>query len=171
VSVQGETENVLGPLYENSVFRRIRWWTSIGKQRDFSLLGNLIRCEFGSNPLIIMGDKSAQTAALFHAPTQGIGLRYQLYRLGFRILLLDEYCTSSSCPDCQGNTMRTNIKRVDPCPWQRPLHAETFVHGLLECQSTQCKLECDGQYKKWNRDLMAVCNFRRIWAAYLNGRE
>src|SRR5579859_7402300 len=142
VSVRGETANVLGPLYENSVFRRIRWWTSIGKQRDFSLLGNLISCEFGSNPLIIMGDKSAQTAALFHAPTQGIGLRYQLYRLGFRILLLDEYCTSSSCPDCQGNTTRTNIKCVNPRPWQRQLRSETFVHGLLECQSTQCKLEC-----------------------------
>src|SRR5579859_433983 len=103
-----------------------------------------------------MGDKSAQTAARFHVPTQGIGLQYQLYRLGFRVLLLDEYRTSSSCPDCQGNTTRTNIKRVNPRPWERQLRAETFVHGLLECQSTQCKLECHGQWKKWNRDLMAV---------------
>src|SRR5579859_7308951 len=69
VSVRGETANVLGHLYENAIFRRIRWRTSIGKQRDFSLLGNLIRRKFGSNPLIIMGDKSAQTAARFHAPT------------------------------------------------------------------------------------------------------
>jgi hypothetical protein len=118
-----------------------------------------------------MGDKSTQTVARFHAPTQGVGLRYQLHRLGFRVLLLDEYRTSSSCPDCQENTMRTNIKRVNPRPWQRQLRAETFVHGLLECQSTQCKSECDGHCKKWNRDLMAVCNFRRIWDAYLNGRE
>src|SRR5579859_4936036 len=58
-----------------------------------------------------------------------------------------------------------------PRPWQRQLRAESFVHGLLECQSTQCKLECHGQWKKWNRDLTAVCNFRRIWDAYLNGRE
>jgi len=35
----------------------------------------------------------------------------------------------------------------------------------------QCKLECDGPCKKWNRDLMAVCNFGQIWNAYLNGRE
>src|SRR5579859_6844018 len=132
VSVRGKTMNVLGPLSENAIFRRIRWWTSIGKQRDFSLLGNLVCHKFGSNPLIIMGDKSAQTAAHFHAPTQGIRLRYQLYRLGFRVLLLDEYRTSSSCPDCQGNTTRTNIKRVNPRPWQCQLRAETFVHGLLE---------------------------------------
>src|SRR5579859_5361164 len=112
VSVRGEVVNVLGPLYENPIFRKIRWRTSIGKQRDFSLLGNLIRRKLssnGSSPLIIMGDKSAQTAARFHAPTAGVGLRYQLHRLGFRVLLLDEYRTSSSCPDCQGNTTRTNI--------------------------------------------------------------
>src|SRR5579859_2570261 len=89
----------------------------------------------------------------------------------FHVLLLDEYRTSSSCPDCQGNTTRINIKHVNPHPWQCQLCAETFVHGLLECQSMQCKLECDGQFKKWNRDLMAACNFRRIWDAYLNGRE
>jgi len=35
----------------------------------------------------------------------------------------------------------------------------------------QCKSECDEHSKKWSRDLMAVCNFRRIWDAYLKGRE
>src|SRR5579859_7453291 len=82
VSVQGETTNVLGPLYENTIFRRIRWRTLIGKQRDFSLLGNLICRKFGSNPLIIMGDKSAQTATRFHAPIQG-GYSINYIDLGF----------------------------------------------------------------------------------------
>ena len=163
VSIWGEVVNVLGPLYENPIFRKIRWRPCIGKQRDFSLLGNLIRRKFSSNssnPLIVMGDKSTQTIARFHAPTQGIRLRYQLHRLGFRVLLLDEYRTSLSCPDCQGNMTRTNIKRVNLHPWQRQLHAKTFIHGLLECQSMQCKSECDGHSKKWNRDVLAVCNFR-----------
>src|SRR5579859_844834 len=47
--------------------------------RDFSLLGNLICRKFssnGSNPLIVMGDKSVQTVTRFHAPTQGVRLRY-----------------------------------------------------------------------------------------------
>ena len=25
--------------------------------------------------------------------------------------------------------------------------------------------------KNWNRDLLAVCNFRRVWDAYMNGRK
>ena len=118
-----------------------------------------------------MRDKSAHNAVRFHAPTQGIGLRYQLYRLGFRVLLLDEYRTSSSCPDCQGNAQKTNLKRVNPRPWQRQSHRETFIHGLLECESAQCKSECGGQTKKWNRDVLAVCNFRRIWHVYIQRRQ
>src|SRR5579859_6658760 len=89
-SVQGEVINVLGPLCENPIYRKIRWRTSIGKQRDFSLLGNLMRRKFSSNssnPLIVIGDKSMQTVARFHAPTQGVRLWYQLHRLRFRVLL------------------------------------------------------------------------------------
>ena len=66
---------------------------------------------------------------------------------------------------------RTNIKHVNPHPWQHQLRVKTFIHELLERQSMQYKLECDEYSKKWNRDLMAVCNFRWIWDTYLNGRE
>ena len=114
-----------------------------------------------------MGDKFTQTVTHFHTPTQGVGLRYQLHRLEFDILLLDEYRTSLSCPDCQRNTTRANIQHVNPCPWKCQLHVKTFIDGLLECQSTQCKSKCDGQNKKWNRYLMAGCNFRWIWDVYL----
>jgi len=145
------------------------WRTSIGKQRDMSFLGNLIRRKFGPNPLIVLGDKSSTRNTQFHAPTQGVGLRYRLYRLGFCVLLLDEYRTSSSCPDCFSDTKHC-IKRSSPHPW-RCNFAEVWVHGLLKCDSTECKSECGGRNKKWNRDLLAVSNFRRIWHAYIHRRE
>ena len=107
-----------------------------------SFLGNLIRRKFGPNPLIVLGDKSLKQPARFHTPTQGVGLRYQLHRLGFRVLLLDEYRTSSSCPDCFANTTRC-VKRPSPRPW-RHTFGNIWVHGLLKCDSTQCKLECEG---------------------------
>jgi len=40
------------------------------------------------------------TTARFHAPTKGVGLRIDLFRLGFWVLLIDEFKTSTSCPDC-----------------------------------------------------------------------
>jgi hypothetical protein len=61
---------------------------------DFSLFDNLIRQKFssnGSNHLIVLGDKSAQTNACFHVPTQGVRLRCQLHRLESHILLSNEY--------------------------------------------------------------------------------
>ena len=73
-SVRGEAKTILGPLYENSIFRKIRWRTSIGKQRDMSFLGNLICRKFGPNPLIVLGDKSSTRNTRFHAPTHGVGL-------------------------------------------------------------------------------------------------
>src|SRR5579859_87622 len=76
VSVQGEVINVLGPLESLrkpnlSKNKMEDQRTSIGKQRDFSLLGNLIRRKFSSNssnPLIVTGDKSIQTIARFSRP-------------------------------------------------------------------------------------------------------
>jgi hypothetical protein len=169
-SRRGEAKQTLGPMYEQLIFRKMRWRTSIGKQRDMMFLSNLIRRKFGQQPLIILGDKSTSRNRRFHAPTQGVGLRYQLYRLGFRVLLLDEYRTSSSCPVCFANINKRCLKRQSPRPWRRNF-GEQWVHGLVECNSDTCKAECGYETKKWNRDLLAVSNFRRIWNAYINGQE
>jgi len=42
-SVRGEAKQILGPMYEQPIFRKMRWRTSIGKQRDMTFLNNLIR--------------------------------------------------------------------------------------------------------------------------------
>jgi hypothetical protein len=46
----GVTKGFLGPLYEQPIFRKMRWRTSIGEQRDFAFLKNLIHCKFGQGP-------------------------------------------------------------------------------------------------------------------------
>jgi len=89
-SVCGEAKQILGPMYEQPIFRKMRWRSSIGKQRDTMFLNNLICRKFGQQALLVLGDKSTTRNLCFHAPTQGVGLGYQLQRLGFRILLLDE---------------------------------------------------------------------------------
>jgi len=44
-----------------------------------------------------------------------------------------------------------------------------LVHGLLKCQSQQCKVGCGGNDKLWNRDIVAVLNMRRIWESLERG--
>jgi len=147
----------------------MRWRRSIGNQRDIANLGNLIQQKFGPNPLIIMGDASCTRSMRFHPPTKGVGLRYTLYRLGFRLLLLNEYNTSTSCPDCFSRT-HSFRDRKSRRPWRRHLPPQR-VHGLLECRHERCVAECNGRSKKWNRDLLAVLNFRRIWNTYVSGND
>jgi hypothetical protein len=167
-SVRGVAKNILGPLYEQPVWRKMRWRASIGNQRDFTHLGNQIRKKFGNNPLIVLGDRSVTRATQYHAPTQGVGLRYILHRLRFRVVLLDEHRTSATCPDCHSAIQTRCKRRQSPRPWRRkgPL---VWVHGLLQCNSNGCMVACGGKPKMWNRDLLAVSNFRRIFNAYMNG--
>jgi len=65
-AIRGEGKTQLSPLYEHGIFRKMRWRTSVGKQRDMAFLGKLIRRKFGRNPLIILGDKSSARNARFH---------------------------------------------------------------------------------------------------------
>lgn len=74
-SIWGVAKSILGPLYEQPIYRKMRWRASIGNQRDFTHLGNQIRKKFGENPLIILGDRSVTGGTRFHTPSQGIGLR------------------------------------------------------------------------------------------------
>jgi len=157
----------LVPGMKTYFFRKNRWRSSIGNQRDKALLGNLIRRKFGHNPLIVLGDGSPSSAK-FHAPTKGVGLRMDLHRLGFRVVLIDEFKTSTSCLDCFSRT-ETFQKRPSPRPWRK--HLQQTVHGLLECNSEDCKEYCNGNSRKWNRDLLAVLNFQRIWWAHNHGHQ
>jgi len=61
-------------------------------------------------------------------------------------------------------------KTSKPRPWRRNF-GEVWVHGLIECDSRPCKAECGDKPKKWNRDLLAISKFQRIWNAYIHGRE
>jgi len=169
IRTRSVAKEVLGPLYENGLFRKMRWRSTIGNQRDQAKLGNLIRQKFGPNPLIVMGDASCRRASRFHPPTKGIGLRHMLHKQGFHVLLLDEFKTSTSCPNCFSST-HTFWDRRSRRPWRRHLLPQR-VHGLLECRHEHCMAECNGRSKKWNRDLLAVLNFRRIWNAYVSGDD
>ena len=70
----------------------------------------------------------------FVQPLKGLAqLRMDLLRLGFRVVLIDEFKASTSYPDCF-NRMNTLRLHRSPCPWRRHVPAQT-VHGLLEAKS------------------------------------
>ncbi|ORE17718.1 hypothetical protein BCV71DRAFT_264518 [Rhizopus microsporus] len=82
------------------------------------------------------------------------GLISMLQKNDLKVLLIDEFKTSSVCPDCEGKLEK--FKRVtNPRPHKRQKHPTVICNGLLRCSNHQ-------PVKLWNRDQAAVCNFKKI---------
>ncbi|KAI8353336.1 hypothetical protein BD560DRAFT_336712, partial [Blakeslea trispora] len=56
--------------------------------------------------------------ARYHEPIRGVGFRRLLKEKGFKMYLIDEYCTSRCCPDYQDISLATSLNV--PNSRQRP---------------------------------------------------
>ena len=101
--------------------------------------------------------------------TKGKGFIDLFKRNGMKTFLLDEYKTSSVCPDCDGDVEKGFKTRPSSRPWRRKDGHIEKVHGLLGCCNQNCKQ--DYEMKFWNRDVLSVRNYLRIIDAILNGEE
>ncbi|KAJ2535521.1 hypothetical protein EV175_006903, partial [Coemansia sp. RSA 1933] len=95
-----------------------------------------------------------------------------LQQHGFQVYLLDEYCTSKTCPACIKGSLTTFKHVKNPWPYQRNARPQVICHGLLSCKSENCMEPIANgsdasphHVRLWNQDLAAVLNFRHI----LNG--
>ncbi|KAJ1785408.1 hypothetical protein LPJ67_003962, partial [Coemansia sp. RSA 1938] len=163
--------------------RKLRLSAYINRQRADQLLINRLKKRFSQDAVFILGNWSASMTR-FHEPIRGKGWRTLLKRGGFDVYLIDEYLTSKTCPNCNGQLSNTHYI-PNPRPFQRRIQPEVKCHGLLSCQSEKCveffktydnkrgylgKKECEKkdqsegnfQCKLWNRDLVAVLNFQHI---------
>ena len=95
----------------------------------------------------------------------GMGLVRKLRKVGFRVVLLDEYSTSTVCPDCHERSIDVFKRVPKPRPYWRAARPYVTCHGLLRYTNRTCQQARGGRYRLWNRDLLAVLNFRHI----LNG--
>ncbi|KAI8818076.1 uncharacterized protein EV422DRAFT_499567 [Fimicolochytrium jonesii] len=88
--------------------------------------------------------------------------------------LLDEYRTSSVCPDCHGRVKKNIRQRLSSRPWQARKGRMEFVHGLVGCPNPECinqdwaPFEIPGRrplrlrMKVHNRDVLSTKNFLSI---------
>ncbi|KAJ2518107.1 hypothetical protein GGI11_002958, partial [Coemansia sp. RSA 2049] len=104
----------------------------------------------------------------WHAPIPGVGMRRMLVKLGFRLLHIDEYLTSTMCPYCETGTLKKFLKVGNPRPHRRGATPVIMSHAVLRCENVTCiGRVADGQSdlmhpRCLNRDLAAAMNFRHI---------
>ncbi|KAJ1891111.1 hypothetical protein LPJ81_005807 [Coemansia sp. IMI 209127] len=110
----------------------------------------------------------------YHEPIRGRGMRRMLKRHKLKVVLIDKYRTSKTCPACDGLIKRF-IHVPNPHPFRAKKRPTVWCNGLLRCTSKECiawvtqnssrkarepEWVADGRY--WNRDTAAALNFRHM---------
>ena len=148
--------------YQLRIFRRLRFSTYVRTQKSEQEFVKKVKMKFGqpANTTILIGDWSQNTAK-FHMPTKISGFRKMFTRAGFNVLLVNEFKTSSICPDCNAPSLEIFRHRPSPRPWRQNVLVP--VHGLLRCSSENCQFVVQNQVPRvWNRDDVATRNIRSI---------
>ena len=123
--------------------------------------------KFGTDVILIFGDYSRSNMK-YQVSVRGNSLHNLFETLGgYQCFLIDEFRTSSFCNDCNAK-VEPFLKRSSPRPWHRHLPARKIT-GLLRCTNLSCRNK--HQYRIWNRDTLAVCNFRRILNAWRDHKK
>ncbi|KAJ2659329.1 hypothetical protein IWW48_003572 [Coemansia sp. RSA 1200] len=152
---------------QQPLHRKLQQSAFINTKRMWSQLAKNLRCKFGMNPTLVLGDWSARNVR-WHAPIPGVGMRRMLVKLGFRLLHIDEYLTSTMCPYCETGKLKKFLQVDNPRPHRRDAQPVIMSHAVLRCENVTCiGRVADGQSdlmhpRCLNRDLAAAMNFRHI---------
>jgi hypothetical protein len=87
-------------------FRKLKLSSKINRQQSDKKLANDLKRKFGKDAVLILGDWMASYVK-FHKPIRGKGMRRMLRKEGFTVLLINEYKTSSLCPECEISELET----------------------------------------------------------------
>ncbi|KAJ3177709.1 hypothetical protein HDU87_004231 [Geranomyces variabilis] len=171
LQAQAEWAPDLIGFYSDPIWRDMKFTGVRRRQRSEDNLIKRMREKFGHKLLVIMGDWGAASAGRhmrFHAPSKVAGFRKLFQKHHIPCYLLDEFCTSSFCPDCHSKLKKNVLpRRLSPRPWRARQGQMDQVHGLLGCKGcadpqwpANPKYLCPLRY--WNRDLASVKNFNNI---------
>lgn len=134
-------------------FRKMRFSNKLFYLQNDQKLVKDLKLKFGPNAVLILGDWSAPEAK-YHEPIRNKGMIKLLKKSGFSLYLVNEFNTSSKCPDCEASLQK--FKKIkNPRPFQRKKMRSVTCNGLLKCKNHPSE-------KLFNRDMAAVLNFRNI---------
>ncbi|KAJ2655655.1 hypothetical protein IWW48_005431 [Coemansia sp. RSA 1200] len=152
---------------QQPLHRKLQQSAFINTKRMWSQLAKNLHQKFSANTTLVLGDWSA-TNVRCHAPIPGVGMRRMLVKLGFHLLHIDEYLTSTMCPYCETGKLKKFLQVDNPRPHRRGVQPVIMSHAVLRCENVTCiERVADGQSdlmhpRCLNRDLAAAMNFRHI---------
>ena len=149
-------------FYEQKLFRQLRWYAFMNKQKSEARMINKFKEIFGGPEDVVIGfgDWDQRKQMRFMEPTKGKGFRTLFRKAGYPVYLVDEYRTSARCHYCKSDEgICEKFRRCEnPRPWRKN---ETILrHGLLRCKT------CG---RLWNRDLNGSLNIHKVMVEIISG--
>lgn len=148
-------------VYEDPVFRQLRWQGFRASQRADTNLVRRFRETFGGpeTTALCWGDWSERGREgsghmRFHEPTRGVGLRRLFRKHGYHVWMVDEDMTSKRCHGCQTGECATFRVVANPRPPRRGRAPTIIRWGLTRC--SHCP-------RLWDRDVNSALNI--LWIA------
>ena len=167
VRCKNEINNLLENYYQKELYRKLKWFGFINRQRSEKWMINNFEKKFGSpkDNIVFVGDYEQKRHLKFNPPTKGIGMRKIFRNAGYKVYLVDEFRTSKiNCFNFQENEKFR--KRQNPRPWKTNI---VKYHGLLRSKSVP-NSKLDKQILV-NRDLNGSLNIRMIGICHINKKK
>jgi hypothetical protein len=156
VNIKNEVNGKVKNLYKHQIFRKLKWYSYINKQKAEANLVKNIKDTF-DDPIIIMGDWSEKVAGnkLKFISTPNITMKRRLAK-DFNIFNIDEYNTSKLNHITENKNINLRIKHKDG--------KSRKLHSVLTYKMDNNRMGCI------NRDLNAVYNMVKLVKQYLKDK-
>ena len=167
IKKKNKINNKLFSYYEKELYRKLKWFGYINRQKTESRMINNFRKVFGSpeNVVIGFGDWDQKQHLKYKEPTKGKGFRMTLKRAGYDIYLVDEYKTSK-ISFITGEENENFRRRINPKPYKNNI---LLRHGLLRSKNVLNNNLC--KHILYDRDLNGSMNIRKIFCCHLENKE
>jgi hypothetical protein len=168
-----KVNNLVSNFYQNKLFRKLKFRTHIYLRKSEDKFLNNIEKTYGKKEdiTIIYGDWSNPKHMKHLAPSSNLGLK-RLIEKKYKVLMIDEYCTSKLCSKCNKELTHYKMSKKDIINYQNKNKKELKSknkHRLLVCSGC-----CSSENKIktfWNRDVNACLNMLKLTQQWINTKS
>lgn len=171
-----KVNNSVYDFYNNKLYRKLKFRTHIYLRKSEDKFLNNIEKIYGKKEdiSIIYGDWSNPKQMKHLMPSSNLGLK-RLIEKKYKVLMIDEYCTSKLCSKCNKELTYYKMTKKDIEIYKKKhlidkkeLKSKT-KHRLLVCSGC-----CGSENKKstfWNRDVNACLNMLKLTRQWINTKS
>ena len=170
INEKNNTIKVLFDYYQKDIYRKLKWFGFINRQRTESNMINSFREKYGDNKNIIIGfgdwGETRKGQLKYNEPTKSKGFIKLFQRNKFDIYLIDEYNTSAKS-FITGEDTEKFRKRENPRPYKNNI---ILWHGLLRSKNVP-NSKSDAKHSLLCRDINGAMNIWKKMTCILDNQE